>query len=164
MRELTQEHLSGYAFSVFYTVGDRPDFEYLFPRILELATQDSDFGIDREIVFKRPGLAGWPAWRNDRRQAFQSYLDAVIASFGDHPWTDESELDSYVCSLGFCVDDLAPRLNVFLRDTPTAAANLILFYEANSRELPKRRLSNAYREKDQPNKEQVIARVEQQAV
>lgn len=164
LRELTHEHLSGYAFSVFYTVGDRPDFEYLFPRMLELTMQDAEFGTDRAIVFKKPGLAGWPVWRKDRRLAFQRYLDAVIASFGDHPWKDDSELDSWVCSLGFCVDDLASRLNVFLGDTPAAVANLTLFYEANSDALMKRRLSNAFWERDGPNYQQVLAWFEQPAV
>ena len=137
LKQINAEHAAGYASSVFYTVGSLEDFEYAFPRLIELATEDFT-GIEREVLFKKPVLAGWPEWRHDRRLAFQAYLDAIIGAFGMHHWPYGRDLDSWVCALSFCMPDLDSRLEVLLSGTEAADHNLLLFFEANSKSLLKR--------------------------
>lgn len=146
LRQLTAEQVASYAFSVFYTVGSMEDFEYVFPRLIELATEDFT-SLEREVLFKKPNLAGWPNWRKDRQKAFQDYLDAMVAAFGVRRWPDEAELDSWICSLSFCLDDLDARLDVLLSGSEAANHNLILFHKANSVALFKNRLSNSFWER-----------------
>lgn len=144
LRELTTEHLWHYSFSVFLTVGNIPDFEYFFPRIIELATAPYPYLHRLEIcvVFKKPSYTGWPdAWRKDRRQAFRAYLDAVTASWNSLVW---EEIDNWVCALAFCLDDLDSRLDILLSQTDAANQNLICFFEANHENLSKHRLANAF--------------------
>lgn len=146
LRQLTAEQVASYAFSVFYTVGGLEDFAYVFPRLIELATEDFT-SLEREVLFKKPNLAGWPNWRKDRQKSFQDYLDAMVAAFGVRRWPDEDELDSWICSLSFCLNDLDTRLDVLLSESEAANHNLILFHQANSVALFKNRLSNSFWER-----------------
>ena len=135
LRELTAEQLWHYSFSVFLTVGDISDFEYFFPRIIEIASDISMFGspLELEVVFQKPSCAGWPdAWRHDRRQAFQTYLEAVVASWASLVWDD---IDRWICALSFCLDDINSRLEILVSGADAANQNLISFYEANSQSL-----------------------------
>ncbi len=153
--QLTAEQVASYAFSVFYTVGGLEDFEYVFPRLIELATEDFT-SLEREVLFKKPTLAGWPNWRKDRQKAFQDYLDAMVAAFGVRRWPDEDELDSWICSLSFCLDDLDARLDVLLSGSEAANHNLILFHQANSEALVKGRLSNSFWERTDDVHSQIV--------
>ncbi len=160
LHELTAEQLWHYSFSVFLTVGDIPDFEYFFPRIIELATDPSAFLHPLEIcvVFQKPSYTGWPdAWRKDRRQAFQSYLDAVTASWASVVWL---EINDWVCALSFCLDDLDLRLEILLSGTDAANQNLICFYQANHEKLAKHRLANAFWDRSSPAHARVVTWLE----
>jgi hypothetical protein len=42
LREISPSALSSYASSVFLTVGDKQDFRYFLPRILEISVSDLD--------------------------------------------------------------------------------------------------------------------------
>lgn len=145
LRELSADQLWGYTYSVFYTVGGADDFFYFLPRILELSSAPfSPF--DNEVVFKKVALSGWPGeWLGKRRLAFESYLQALVAS-----WQEiELDIDSWVCALSFCVSDLPSQLDSLLSGKPAATANLIHFYESNSRYLPTGQLGNAFWEKSE---------------
>jgi hypothetical protein len=145
LRELSADQLWNYTYSVFYTVGGTEDFFYLLPRILELASVPfSPF--DNEVVFKKVALSGWPGeWRGDCRLAFESYLQAVVAS-----WQEvEMEMNSWVCALSFCLPDLPSHLDSLLSGNASATSNLIRFYEANSEFLLKQRLGNSFWERSE---------------
>lgn len=160
LRELTPEQLWQYSFSVFLTVGDISDFEYFFPRIIELATAPAVFLSELEIcvVFQKPSYAGWPyAWRKDRRKAFQAYLETVTASWASVVW---QEIADWICALSFCLDDLDSRLDILLSGTDAANQNLIRFHEANREKLPKHRLANAFWDRSSPMHARIVAWLE----
>lgn len=140
LRQLTSEQLWQYSFSLFNTVGDATEFEYFFPRIIELATSPySDLEI--EVVFKKPSMAGWPdAWPKGSRKAFQAYLDAMVSSWA----TTVCDINGWVCALSFCLPDIDKYLEVLLSGTDAANGNLLTFYADNCQKLPKHRLSGAF--------------------
>lgn len=135
LRELQQSDLFGYAHAVFYTVGGQADFEYLFPRLLELVTEDF-CNLPREVVFSKVALAGWINWRPDRQLAFRNYCEAVMASFAIERRPDD-ELDSWICALAHGQVPLDIAFKALLSGTDAADGNLIAFYESNSAHLLK---------------------------
>lgn len=160
LRQLTAEQLWQYSFSLFKTVGDTPDFEYFFPRIIELAT-DPFSRLEIEVVFQKPAMAGWPDdWRKDRRQAFQSYLDAMIASWS----VTTCEIDSWVCALSFCLPDIDRRLEVLMSGSDAANENLLSFYAGNSESLSRHRLGNAFWDISSGTHAKVVAWLEREDV
>jgi len=133
---LNAEQFSGYLFGVFHTVGGAEDFLYFFPRLLELAAENGT-EILRELLFQKSGLAEWRLWRSDRVVAFQAYLTAVIESFSTYSWS-EDEMDSWICALSYCVEDLDCQLEGLMSSSEAANHNLIELYESNSETLLKR--------------------------
>jgi hypothetical protein len=156
LRQLTAEQLWQYSFSVFFTVGDLSDFEYFFPRIIELASSPYQ-NLQIEVVFKKPSMAGWPnEWRKDRRKAFQAYLDAMIAS-----WTTTVvEIDDWVCALSFCLPDIDKHLDVLMSGSDAANENLLSFYEENGETIARHRLSNSFWDRSSAPHARVVAWLE----
>lgn len=152
LRQLTSEQLWQYSFSLFNTVGDATEFEYFFPRIIELATSPySDLEI--EVVFQKPSMAGWPdAWHKDHRKAFQTYLGAIVASWS----TVVIDIPSWVCALSFCLPDIDRHLDVLLSGTDAANENLLTFYADNCQTLPKNRLSNSFWDRSSDTQARVV--------
>ncbi len=165
LRELTSDQLWQYSFSVFFTVGDVADFEYFFPRIIELASKPySSFELppmELGVVFQKPAMAGWPEqWRPIRRHAFQAYLDAMTASWA----TMVTDVDTWLCAFSYCLPDIDRHLELLLSDSDAAHRNLMVFYEANSESLIKHRLNNAFWDQSKVTYARVIAWLEREDV
>lgn len=153
LRELTAEQLWQYSFSVFLTVGDTPDFEYFFPRIIELASEPYS-SLEIEVVFKKPVMSGWPdEWRKDRRKAFQAVLEAMVASWA----SIVCHIDAQVCALARCLTDIDRHLEVLMSGSDAANENLLAFYEANRESLIKNKLSNSFWERSSDTHARVVA-------
>lgn len=153
LRQLTADQLWQHSFSLFYTVGDLTEFEYFFPRIIELASEPFS-PLEIEVVYQKPALAGWPnEWRKGRRKAFQDYLDAVAASWA----STACEIGSWVCALSFCLPDIDRRLEVLMSGSDAANANLLSLYEGNSESLTRNRLSNSFWDRSSDTHARVVA-------
>lgn len=153
LRQLTADQLWQYSFSVFYTLGDVAEFEYFFPRIIELASEPFS-PLEIGVVFQKPAMAGWPnEWRKDRRNAFQSYLDAMVASWA----TTVCDISGWVCALSFCLPDIDQRLEILMSGSDAANENLISFYEGNCESLARHRLSNAFWDRSSETHAKVVA-------
>jgi len=160
LRQLTAEHLRQYSFSLFLTVGYIAEFEYFFPRIIEVASVPFS-PLEIEVVFKKPAMAGWPnEWRKDRRQAFQAYLDAMVASWA----TTVCEIGGWVCSLSFCIPDIDRHLDVLMSGSDAANENLLSFHEENSQTLARHRLSNSFWDRSSDTYARVVAWLEREDV
>jgi len=156
LRQLTAEHLWQYSFSLFLTVGYIAEFEYFFPRIIEVASVPFS-PLEIEVVFKKPAMAGWPdEWRKDRRQAFQAYLDAMAASWA----TTVCEIGGWVCALSFCLPDIDRHLDVLMSGSDAANENLLAFHEANRDSLIKNKLSNSFWDRSSDTHARVVAWLE----
>ncbi|MBB6053208.1 hypothetical protein [Armatimonas rosea] len=124
LRALTDEDLSDYHFGVFNTITE-DSFAYFLPRLVEL-THDETSVLCTELIYQKVAQDGWQHWPMPRREAFQSYLDAVVASFAEEAQWDTADR---VCGLGSLLDDLPERLNILLQDTAAACANLLTLHE-----------------------------------
>lgn len=156
LRQLTADQLWQYSFSVFYTVGDVAEFEYFFPRIIELASEPFSL-LEIEVVFQKPTMSGWPnEWRKDRRNAFQTYLDAMVASWA----TTVCDIGGWVCALSFCLPDIERHLEVLMSGSDAANENLVSFHQENSETLSRHRLSNSFWERSAENHARVVAWLE----
>lgn len=154
LRELSAEDLWAYRYSAIHTVGAEEDYCYFLPRLLELAAAAFS-ELDREVIFSKMPLAGWPAsWPEGRRRACQAYTDAVCAAWKE---IEVPEMDAWVCALSFCRSDMAACLESLLADSEAARSNLRSLYETNSESLPKGRLSNAFWETGGEGYAQVLA-------
>jgi hypothetical protein len=153
LRQLTAEQLWQYSFSLFLTVGNIAEFEYFFPRIIELASVPFP-QLEIEVVFKKPAMAGWPnEWRKDRRKSFQTYLEAMIASWA----STVCEIDNWVCALAFCRPDIDAHLDVLMSGSDAANENLLAFHEANRESLIKNKLSNSFWDRSSDTHARVVA-------
>lgn len=153
LRQLTAEQLWHYSFSLFYTVGDVTEFEYFFPRIIELASEPES-RLQIEVIFQKPSMAGWPKeWRKDRQRAFQAYLDAVVTS-----WVATvCEIDSWICALSYCLPDIGQCLEVLISGSDAANENLLSFYERNCESLARHRLINSFWDRSSETHTKVVA-------
>ena len=61
---------------VFLTIGDKPDFRYLLPRILDVSVSDQGNANNPEIVLGKLALADWRSWAFDEQRAIESFADA----------------------------------------------------------------------------------------
>ncbi len=153
LRQLTAEQLWHYSFSLLLTVGNIAEFEYFFPRIIELASAPFS-PMEIEVVFKKPAMAGWPnEWRKDRRKAFQAYLDAMIASWA----YTVCEIGDWVCALSSCLPDIDGNLNELMSGSDAANENLLAFHEANRESLIKNKLSNSFWDRSSDTHARVVA-------
>ncbi|MBN8419319.1 MAG: hypothetical protein J0L73_10410 [Verrucomicrobia bacterium] len=153
LRELTAEQLWQYSFSLFFTVGDIAEFEYFFPRIMELASE-SFSPLQIEVVFQKTVMAGWPdQWRKDRQKAFQTYLEAMAASWA----STICNIDAQVCALARCLPDIDRHLGVLMSGSDAANENLLAFYEANCESIIKSKLSNSFWERSSDAHSRVVA-------
>jgi len=149
LRSLTGEELSPYASSVFLTVGGETDFLYFLPRILEISATDASWWPDPEVVLGKLRYAGWENWPSDQRRAVLAFIDAVLSDSISDP---DSDLDSWICAIAHCVDDMAP----YLKRVSGSTAAFVRLYEANSQRLTKGKLSNAFWEDAPAAASQVI--------
>jgi len=63
---------------VFLTIGDKQDFRYLLPRILDVSTSDPGNANDPEIVLGKLSLAGWRSWTLAEQRVIESFVDAWL--------------------------------------------------------------------------------------
>jgi hypothetical protein len=124
LRTLTDDELSSYHFGVFNTIAE-DSFAYFLPRLIEL-THDEMSILATELVYQSVARDGWQSWPMPRREAFQSYLDTVIASFVEEAQWD---IGDRICGMGSLLDDLPERLGILLQDTPAARENLLTLHE-----------------------------------
>ena len=128
LRKLTDEDLDIYHYRVFHTIVE-DSFAYFFPRLIELTHNDMSC-LNTELIYQKAVLAGWQSWPPPRHAAFQSYLDAVIASFTEE---EQVDIDDRVCGLGSLLSDLPEHLEILrISGTDAAQANLITLHEDNA--------------------------------
>ena len=76
LRQIAGQALWRYVSGVFLTIGDKADFRYLLPRILDVSVSDPGNANDPEIVLGKLALADWRSWALDEQRAIESFVDA----------------------------------------------------------------------------------------
>ncbi|MCX6367670.1 MAG: hypothetical protein NTX57_13330 [Armatimonadetes bacterium] len=124
LRTLTDDELSDYHYGVFNTIVE-DSFAYFFPRLIELTHNDMS-SLNTELVYQSAARDAWQSWPTLRREAFQGYLDTVIASFVEEAQWD---IGDRICGMGSLLNDLSERLNILLQDAEAARENMLRLHE-----------------------------------
>lgn len=76
LRRITGQALWRYVSGVFLTIGDKQDFRYLLPRILDVSVSDPGNANNAEIVLGKLPLAGWRSWTPNEQRVIEAFTDA----------------------------------------------------------------------------------------
>jgi hypothetical protein len=151
LREVAPSELTPYACSAFLTVGDRADYLYFLPRILEVSVTEPGWWPDPEVTGRAIRSAGPATWTQAQRAALDAYLAALVDTIvGEGP---HDRLDPWVCAIGRAGLDVRP----VLARVEASPAAVRAFYEANAAELANGRLANAFWEPPCPAHDAVVA-------
>ncbi len=124
--ELTETDMGRYAFKAITTWGDEADYQYFFPRILELcnAGRCGEPGLEPWLMRGKLELARWRSWPAPQLEAIEDYLDAIF----HHVLTVEPTAHSAAYALqelSHLKLDVRPWLNAWKRlDSPSALQQL----------------------------------------
>lgn len=78
LRQISGQALWRYVSGVFLTIGDKEDFRYFLPRILDVSVSDPGNANDPEIVLGKLSLAGWRSWTPTERRVVEGFVDAWL--------------------------------------------------------------------------------------
>lgn len=76
LQQITGQALWRYVSGAFLTIGDKQDFRYLLPRILDVSVSDPGNANDPEIVLGKLSLADWRSWATNEQRALENFVDA----------------------------------------------------------------------------------------
>jgi len=127
LRELDPDHLWKYSMDALLVWGDEAVFKHFLPRIFELLAtlpNPSLQLIDQEIMFSKFRHGNWRAWPDEEQAAVEGYLHSVWHEvLGDPPAEERySDLESWICSIGQCEDDLSSYLHEWIEDERQSAS------------------------------------------
>lgn len=142
LQDLTADELMRYAADVFLTMGDVKDFKHFLPRILEISVQDDSWWPGPEVVLNKLRLADWSQWPANERNAVVKVLNEKFAALLKDPNAEGFDVDTWVCALGRCVDDLTPFLNQL--ENEASEETLLSFIEENQSALSNGKLANSF--------------------
>ncbi|WP_260598606.1 hypothetical protein [Sphingomonas endolithica] len=76
LRRITGQALWRYVSGAFLTIGDKEDFRYLLPRILDVSVFDPRNANYPEVVLGKLPLAGWRSWAPNEQRVIEAFTDA----------------------------------------------------------------------------------------
>lgn len=117
LQDITEDDIWGYTFSAFFTLGDVPDFKFFLPRILDLLSEHQGNSLPPETTLAKLVYAEFDAWPLDERDAVHDFLIAAFHELlqlpdEEWPYDDGPEVDSWLCGLSRCVQDIRPFLTI----------------------------------------------------
>lgn len=150
---LTADQLTTYAADVLLTMGDVQDFKHFLPRIFELSVNDDGWYPDPEVVLGKLQLAYWYEWPENERTAVLNLLNEKFSSLVKDPNAEGSDIDTWLCALSRCVNDITPYLK--LLESEASDDKLLGFIEDNESALTTGKLANPFWDSP-PNERRVI--------
>src|SRR5262245_48486489 len=142
LAELTAAELTRYAADVFLTMGDVKDFKHFLPRILEISVHDDSWWPGPEVVLNKLRLAEWHEWPENEKTAVLNLLNEKFAALVKDPDAEGFDVDTWLCALGRCVDDISPYLNLLEKEA--SEEKLLGFIEENNAALSGGKLANSF--------------------
>lgn len=147
LREITPPELSGYASSVFLTVGSEEDFAYFLPRILEILVTDESWWPDPEVVGRAIGTYTWKRFTGAEQAVLAHFFDTVLEDLVSASEVDGYTLDSWLC----CSSHFLPKWKEYLSLVEKTPLALTRLYEWHSEELARGAIANGFWD-DSPRK------------
>lgn len=152
LREISEDQISAYAADVFLTVGESRDFLFFWPRIIELSVTGRFLWPDPEVVLGKLRLAAWRDWSISLHVPVQALIDVKFDLVMDQG--DVEEVDSWLCGIGRCQDDVQPYLDRLVDALSREA--LLGFVLGNISVYDKGKLANAFWDDAPGTAQQVI--------
>lgn len=151
LRDLTSRELSNYGASLFLTMGDKQDFNYFLPRLLDVATTE-DWWPSPQVLLGKLELVHWKRWPERQQAAVKRVVDIWYADCLDADRLDGADIDALLCGIGAAGLPLVEYLNV-LTNRPD---ELQAFFDIHAHAFfKKKRLGDGFW-KDFPNAEQAV--------
>jgi hypothetical protein len=103
LRQISGQALWRYVSGAFLTIGEKRDFQYLLPRILDVSVFDPANANNPEIVLGKLSLANWRSWASDEQLVIEEFIFAWFeqALASDIAEADESwiarDAESILC-------------------------------------------------------------------
>ena len=168
LRDIEPSDLKNYADCAFGTVGDLEDFKYFLPRILEILAHHTDWwnlvvtesGIydyftKPEVLFSKfKILAEWKTWPENEKQAIINFLDAMLDELLHREKVTGWEIDSCICSLAMCVDDVIPYFQKLIE--PQHKLKLREFYSIHRESLEETKPLDFWWDEIEDNQQEII--------
>jgi hypothetical protein len=170
LRDIEPYELKNYADCALGTVGDLEDFKYFLPRILEILAHHSDwwsfvstdlgmydYFTAPEILFSKFRIsAKWQTWPENERQAIVKFLDSLLDELLYREEVTGWELDSCICSLAMCVDDVVPHCQKLIE--PQHKLKLREFYSIHRESLERQKPLENWWDNVEDNQQEVIVK------
>lgn len=126
LRDLDLDHLRDYAVDALMVWGDETVFRHFLPRIFEILVRSPDASfelIDPEIMFSKFRHGHWRSWPEEEQAAVEDFLHALWRDILGNPPIEESyeDIESWICSIGQCEDDLSSYLREWIEDKRQSA-------------------------------------------
>jgi hypothetical protein len=126
LRELDPHDLRKYAASALLTWGDEYVFKHFLPRIYELVVitpNSSPAFLDPEMIFNKLRYGAWRTWPTEEQTAVEGFLKQVWHQVLSEPSKNDMfpDIESWLCSIGQCEEDLGPYLRTWLEDDSLSA-------------------------------------------
>jgi hypothetical protein len=155
LRDIEPYDLKNYADCALGTVGDLEDFKYFLPRILEILAHHYDYFTAPEILFSKFRIsAKWQTWPENERQAIMKFLDSLLDELLYREEVTGWELDSCICSLAMCVDDVVSHCQKLIE--PQHKLKLRKFYSIHRESLEGQKPLEYWWESVEDNQQEVI--------
>jgi hypothetical protein len=151
LRDLAPDELSAYAASAFLTVGERADYLYFLPRILEITATEPSWWPDPEVTGRAIRDSKPETWTAGQRNALNDYLKEIVGTAVQS--SDFEQIDSWICAIGRMGFDVRPFLDLIAK-RPEA---VLKYFDWNADSLRRNTLSNAFWERPCPAYDAVVA-------
>ncbi len=140
LRQITPRELSGYASSVFLTVGSEKDFRYFLPRILENLVSECSWWPDPEVVGRAVGTFSWDAFTPAQQALIVQFFDVVMHDLVSAEEVDGLAINSWLC----CCSHFVPQWANYLSLVETTPPALKALYECHSKAFARGATGNGF--------------------
>jgi hypothetical protein len=170
LRDIEPYDLKNYADCALSTVGELEDFKYFLPRILEilanhtdwwsLVSTDSgmyDYFTNPEMLFSKfKILAEWRKWPAKEQRAIIDFLVSMLDELLQREKATGWEIDSCMCSLAMCVDDVIPYFQKLIE--PRHKHKLQKFYSIHRESLEEKKTLDYWWDQIEDDQQEVIVK------
>jgi hypothetical protein len=168
LRDIEPCDLKNYADCAFNTVGELDDFKYFLPRILEILANHTDWwslvvtdsGIydyftKPEVLFSKFKIsAEWRKWPAKEQQAIIDFLGSMLDELLQREKVTGWEIDSCMCSLAMCVDDVIPYFQKLIE--PRHKHKLREFYSIHREGLEEKKTLDFWWDQIEDSQQEVV--------
>lgn len=158
--ELSAEELTTYASDALLTMGSEDDYQYFFPRIIELTIEDGpEWLASAEITANKLRMAGFRDWSEKKQTAINNLWLAVIQDIATSEYDPEhrgfvsSDIETWLCAATLIPIPVTPLID-FLDEWPDV---IRIIYNNNFKALFQGRMDNPFLQEPNDGQAEIAA-------